>query len=98
MNDATAATDPWVRLEIVSVTMCAYFREDSVNGFVLVDTITEMPCIVLELVSATGDRASAGVLFGQPLAETRLNAAGLAKSFGVDVVDHTLPAARRGQM
>lgn len=88
----------WVRLEIVSATLSAYFREDSVNDLVLVETVADMPCIVLELVSTAGERSSAGVLFGHPLSETRRNAVGIAASFNVPLVDCTLPAARRAQM
>lgn len=98
MNEEIEAVAPWVRLEIVSVTLSAYFREDSRNDLVLVQTITDMPCIALELVATDNNRMSAGIIFGNPLPEIRQNAAGLAASFGVPLVDCTLPAARRAQM
>jgi hypothetical protein len=98
MNEETETVAPWVRLEIVSVTLSAYFREDSRNDLVLVQAIADMPCIALELVATDSNRMSAGIIFGNPLSEIRQNAVGLAVSFGVPLVDCTLPAARRAQM
>lgn len=98
MNEEIETGAPWVRLEIVSVTIGAYFREDSRNDLVLVQTITDLPCIALELVSTDNNRMSVGIIFGNPLPEIRQSAVGLAASFGVPLVDCTLPAARRAQM
>ena len=98
MNEEIETGAPWVRLEIVSVTIGAYFREDSKNDLMLVYTIADMPCIALELVADDGERVSAGIIFGNPLSEIRRNAVALAASFSVPLVDCTLPAARRAQI
>lgn len=98
MNEEIETVAPWVRLEIVSVTLGAYFREDSRNDLVLVQTITDLPCIVLELVSTDNNRTAVGIALSSPLADIRDSAVGLAESFGVPLVDCTLPAARRAQM
>jgi hypothetical protein len=98
MNEEIETVAPWVRLEIVSATIGGYFREDSKNDLMLVTTISDMPCIVLELVSANDNRTAVGIALSTPLAEIRESAIGLAESFGVPLVDCTLPAARRAQI
>jgi hypothetical protein len=91
------AESRWNRLEIVCATLTGYFREDSINDCLLVPTISEMPCIVMELVDRAGNREAVGLFFGDVLDGARRDAARLAADFGVTVVDCTLTAARRGQ-
>lgn len=87
----------WNRLEVLSVTITAFYRGAAATDFCLVPVVTEMPAISLELVDEDGDREIVGMFFGDTLDDARTGATKLAKEYGVPVLDHTADFACRAQ-